>query len=347
MNGCTNQRQSPGRSVDVRAGGFTLIELMVAMLLGLVVIAGVSSVFLANMRSSRTNGALGEVQDGSRVSFELMARDIRDAGLTGCNSQSGRVSNLLNNGNVKLATPDWWANWSQTVRGYDDTAPDPAIATGTSAGLRVANTDSLVTVGASAKGATLATDTATASGFQLNEAHSGLQAGDPVMVCDPDHSTILQLNSKSSANTFAYAVAGTPGNCSAGLGYPTVCDGSTGTSYTFLKNALIAKLTAADWYIGNNPAGGQSLYRKNLQIVAGEPKAIAQEMVRNVTDMQITYHPFGQTEFVDARAVSNWAGVNAVRVTLTLQSNDQRAGTDVKPITRKFTSTTTIRNRVN
>jgi type IV pilus assembly protein PilW len=39
--------------------------------------------------------------------------------------------------------------------------------------------------------------------------------------------------------------------------------------------------------------------------------------------------------------------VDAVQVTLTLQSADQRAGTDVKPLTRTFTATTTVRNRVN
>ena len=43
------------------SAGFTLIELMIAMLLGLIVIAGVTSVFLATQRSYRTNEALGDV----------------------------------------------------------------------------------------------------------------------------------------------------------------------------------------------------------------------------------------------------------------------------------------------
>ena len=69
---------------------------MVAMLLGLIVVGGVVSVFLANQRSYRTNQALGDVQDSSRIAFEMMARDIRNAGLTGC-SNNGRVANVLNN----------------------------------------------------------------------------------------------------------------------------------------------------------------------------------------------------------------------------------------------------------
>ena len=39
--------------------GFTLVELMIALVLGLVVVAGVGSVFLANQNAYRTNVALG------------------------------------------------------------------------------------------------------------------------------------------------------------------------------------------------------------------------------------------------------------------------------------------------
>ena len=55
------------------ARGFTLIELMIAMLLGLIVVGGVSSIFLANQQTYRSNEALSEVQDGARVSFEICA----------------------------------------------------------------------------------------------------------------------------------------------------------------------------------------------------------------------------------------------------------------------------------
>ena len=38
--------------------------------------------------------------------------------------------------------------------------------------------------------------------------------------------------------------------------------------------------------------------------------------------------------------------VLSAQMTLTLQSTFQRAGTDSKPLTRQFTSTATVRNRV-
>ena len=56
--------------------GFSLVELMIALVLGLMVIGGVTSVFLSNKQSFRTNTALSQVQENSRIAFELMARDI-------------------------------------------------------------------------------------------------------------------------------------------------------------------------------------------------------------------------------------------------------------------------------
>ncbi|HEY8585280.1 MAG TPA: prepilin-type N-terminal cleavage/methylation domain-containing protein [Rhodanobacter sp.] len=333
------------RRVLPRSGstaGFTLIELMVAMLLGLIVIAGVVSVFLANQRSYRTNQALGDVQDGSRIAFEMLARDIRDAGATGCDN-SGRVANVLNNG-----ATDWWANWGNALRGYGGSETDPAVATGTSAGTRVSGTDSLTLIGGGATGLSVASHNPTSAQFKLNQTSSDLQSGDVVLVCDPNHASLMQITNYNNSNvTLVHNTGtGTPGNCSKGLGFPTDCSSVNGNGYEFGPNSQLFKLSAVDWFIGNNPPGGRSLYRMNVSTVGGVPTAQAQEMVRDVTAMGITYHQAGSAAFVAPTAVTNWAVVDAVRVTLTLQSVDKRAGTDVQPIQRTFTATTTVRNRV-
>lgn len=346
-------RRGVSRRVPPRTrapSGFTLIELMVALVLGLIVIAGVVSVFLANQQVYRTNQAIGDVQDGSRISFEMMARDIRGAGLSGC-SNNGRVANVLNNSPTGGGTPAWWADWSNAVHGYTagTVATDPALTVGTAAGNQVANTDSLELIGAAESGLSVASDSEPAANFKLNETTSTLQSGDIVIVCDPNHAVIVQISNYNNNNvTFVHNSGNTisPGNCSKGLGYPTVCT-TNGNSYQFGPNSQIAKLAAVDWYIGHNPVGGFSLYREDVETYAGIPTAAAQEMVRGVTGMKIAYHQSGNTNFVTATSVTNWALVDAVQVTLTLQSTDQRAGTDVKPITRSFTATTTVRNRVN
>jgi type IV pilus assembly protein PilW len=320
------------------ASGFTLIELMVAMLLGLIVIAGVISVFVANQRTYRTNQALGDVQDGARIAFEMMARDIRDAGLTGC-TNNGRVSNVLNN-----RTTAWWANWNNTLVGYDRSQTDVAVAIGTAEKARVAGTDSLMLLSATDSRATVKLNSEPAATFTLNESATDLQAGDPIMVCDPDHAALVQITALAGGTITHGATGGTPGNCNTDLGFPTVC--SSSSSYVFAPNAQIGKLNAADWYIGVNPLGGRSLYRMSLENVAGTPTPSTAEMVRDVTAMTLAYHQAGNATFVAATGVSNWALVDAVRVSLALESVDKRSGTDTKPISRSFTATTTVRNRV-
>lgn len=330
--------------------GFTLVELMVAMVLGLIVIGGVVSVFLSNQQSYRANQALGEVQDNSRIAFELMARDLRDAGMTGCGN-TDRVANVLTSGPNGTGTQAWWANWGHAIIGYNNGVADPAVTTGTGIGQRIGTTDSVELIGAVGSGLSIVKHNATAATFFINAPSTDLQQGDVIIVCDPDHAAITQITNYNNANVSLVHNTGTgsPGNCSKGLGFPTQCPSTNGNSYTFTPNSQIAKLAATDWYIGNNPVGGRSLYRIDLINNATVPTPTAQEMVRNVTDMQILYHVKGNTSFVNATTVgaANWGAVDAVQVQLTLESTNQRAGTDVKPIQRIFTATTTLRNRVN
>jgi type IV pilus assembly protein PilW len=333
---------SHGVSLAGRARGFTLIELMIALVLGLIVVAGVVSVFLANQRSYRTNQALGDVQDGSRVAFEMMARDIRNAGLTGCGN-GGRVANVLTNSPGGGGTLAWWADWTNAVHGYDGVTGDTTLATGTATTQRKTGTDSLQLLSAADSSVAITSDNQAGAQFTLSQVSPNLQTGDVAIVCDPDHATIFQISDYDGATTVTYATGGTPGNCAIGLGFPSTCTG-TGNSYTFLPNALISKLSIANWYIGYNTTGGLSLFRS--QSAGGTPAPAPQEMVRDVSAMTLAYHQTGATTFVAASAIANWSLVDAVQTTLTVQSVDQRAGTDVKPISRQFTATTTLRNRV-
>lgn len=326
--------------------GFTLVELMIALVLGLIVIGGVISVFIAGQRSYTTNKALGDVQDSARIAFEMMARDIRTAGLTGCDN-SGRVANVLQDQGT-----DWFANFGNALHGYAGSQADPAVTTGTAVANRVAGTDSVQLIGASGTGLTVAKHNPTSAEFKLNETTTNLKKGDVVLVCDPNHSAIFQITNQNPSNVTVVHNTGngvaTPGNCSKGLGYPTVCT-TNGNSYEFGQNSQFALLAAVDWYIGFNPVGGgaKSLYRISMQNVGGVPTGVPQEMVRDVTDMKILYHQVGNTSLVAADAVTNWGIVDAAQVTFTLESVDKRAGTDSKPISRSFTATTTVRNRVN
>ncbi|MBN2871838.1 MAG: PilW family protein [Halothiobacillaceae bacterium] len=332
---------------------------MIAMVLGLIIIGGVISVFLANKQSYRTNEALSQVQDHGRTAFEFLARDIRMAGLTGCGN-TDRLANVLNNGpNDSGGTNEWYLDFANAVRGYE--SGDPALTEGGGQETdKVNGTDSIQILGAEGTGLSIQgashknSNASNSAQFKLNESSSDLSTGDVVVVCDPDHATVLQISKYDDSNVTVVHNTGnktSPSNCSLGLGFPTVCDGGNkGNPYFFGNNAQVAKLSSADWYIGVNPVGGSSLYKQEIDNQTGTVTTQAVEMVRNVTDMELTYLEAGGTTFRAANVVTSsgdWADVVAVRVELTLQSDDGNVTTDQAALTRSMATTVTIRNRVN
>lgn len=70
---------SSGQSIRHRAG-FSLIELMVAMAIGSIVLAGIFSVYTAHTRSYTTQNVAAEVQQTARAGIDYMVEDIMMAG---------------------------------------------------------------------------------------------------------------------------------------------------------------------------------------------------------------------------------------------------------------------------
>jgi len=66
------------------AAGLSLIEMMVAMVIGLVLMLGVVQVFLASRTASRLAEGNARAQENGRFALEFLQRDIRMAGHFGC-----------------------------------------------------------------------------------------------------------------------------------------------------------------------------------------------------------------------------------------------------------------------
>jgi len=64
--------------------GMTLIEIMIAMLLGLFLIAGVMQIYIGSKQSSRMLDNLSRMQENGRFAMDFIRRDIREADYWGC-----------------------------------------------------------------------------------------------------------------------------------------------------------------------------------------------------------------------------------------------------------------------
>ena len=70
----------------VRQTGMTLIELMIAMTLSLILLAGVLQIFIGNKQTYNVQDAMARLQESGRFATRFITKDLRMAGFTGCAS---------------------------------------------------------------------------------------------------------------------------------------------------------------------------------------------------------------------------------------------------------------------
>jgi len=70
------------------AQGFSLVEMMIALLLGLIVLGAAFVLFVGNLRTFNSNDGQNRVQENARVAYEMLATDVRSAGTTACTRES-------------------------------------------------------------------------------------------------------------------------------------------------------------------------------------------------------------------------------------------------------------------
>lgn len=93
--------------------GFTLVELMVAMVIGLVLMAGVVTLFVSSRHSFDVDGNVARMQDEARYAMQEMARDLSMASylaeplVPGSIMHDGTLAVDQECGPVAAATPNW------------------------------------------------------------------------------------------------------------------------------------------------------------------------------------------------------------------------------------------------
>lgn len=340
-----------------RQRGLSLVEMMIGLVLGLVLMGGVLNVFLSNRQAFRVTENLARLQENGRSAFEILMRDIREAGGNPCGTR--QIGNVLS-GSAGL----WWANWDGgTLRGYDNSVAGDAatqiVAVGNQTGQRVAGTDAvLILSGNVLEGVTISTHSPAAANFAVNTPQHGINTGDILIACDYRSGALFQVsNANPGANTTIVHNTGTgnPGNCSKGLGFPSLCT-ANGTPKTYDSGGMLVRLYSAFWYIGNNARGGQSLFRVTMITNnAGAQVTQTDEVADGIQNLQLRFLMRNTTtlalagDYVDGSAIANWTTAApdqaaAVRVTLTAVSRET-VGTNQQRLQRQFLGVAQLRNR--
>lgn len=304
--------------------GLSLVELMIAMTLGLVLLLGVTKVFLSSKNVYSSQQALSRVQETGRMAIDFMARDIRMAGYFGCASRSADMT-VTNTLNTPTTVP---YDFGTAVIGYTSAT----FPTGTVTPLQG---DVLVVRGVTGTGTQIVQNNDSAQLFANNtgvesaacaggtDRISGLCQGDILVVSDCSKARVFQATNITDAgggkvNVVHSGAAMTPGNA-------TTSWGGSGVNAleNFLPGAQILSATSTVYYIANGTGGRPSLF----QSING---GTGLELLEGVENMNIRYG-FSDGTYSNAATVtaaSKWSSVQSVRIELLISSIEDRVASD-------------------
>ena len=327
--------------------GFTIVELMVALVLGLILLGGMVQIYLSTKRTHTVTEGLSRLQESTRYSLDMMARDIRMAGFVPCgNPQS--TATLVNN-----AGTFWWSDvFDQPIQGFEggvSTFPSGPNFSG-----RVTSADALLVLRGGSNVAAVDSYAGGTFTMQRGLGANWVDEGALIIACDPRHAAFFQAGDyiNGTPSTLEVSTGGNlPGNCTTDLGDPPPAScasaGQSGTNYSFGDDAQLVDYKAVIYYVADSPSGDDhSLYREYLLVDGSDNIATnPEELLEGVDNMQLLYgvdldDDSVAERYIQANQVTDWSQVVTVRIGLLLASGEGlRDPTDVDVQTYRVADT--------
>ncbi len=322
-----------------KQAGLSLIELMIASVIGLVLLSGVVTIFTSNNASSKMATGMGRVQESGGVALDIMSYGLRMAGYQGCRDELKEPVQMLASAGPTINTaalnyPDnsvWGSevddsgSWSPARHPDLDAIP---------ADMEVKpNTDVLYIRYAS--GNTIGLNAPmpnSGSNIVLPRNPEQLQTNDLIMISDCNVANVFRATDVTAqASTGVTTIQqGIGGNTQANLTqvYP---NGSTAGA----QQVEVMKFEAKAYFVapsGRDLPGGDALHSLfELDTSALVPRPT--ELVEGVEDFQVLYGINLQTDefqppiirYVTAENVVNPAQVISVQLGLIVATADYSA----------------------
>lgn len=305
--------------------GFSLVELMVSITIGLLILAAISTLFVSSKRTYSTQDRLARLQENARFAMHYLARDARMAGYFGCLDESTAVNSTLNAGSYVYGPT---TGGMIAVEGLENASGNwyPSNLAGLPTGIK-SGTDAITIRMVADPASTPITLTRpkppTSAVFDVSDT-TGINAGDIIMLGDCASADIMQVTQTPSGLKIQHNTGSTyaPGN-------------STKPLSKQYKSAQVYKFLARVYFVRDD-AGVPTLF---VQDNGGA----AQPLVEGVEDMQILYGvdtdatPDGVPNvYLKAgegalATASNWSNVKTVRIGMLVRTpNDKDLDTDIR-----------------
>lgn len=310
------------------ARGFSLVELMIAIVLGLLVTDAMVAMFVSVRSAARTTEGVAGLSDSGRYALDSIEQIVRGAGNLACNSTApvsaagitlARVLNNLGAGASPLIS-----NYDQPLSGYEATGsapgatvtiygnpaarPAPAASDWASTGALGGTLDGALITPPTPAGQVAPTGTPIA-GSDVLVVHETLTGAKPgYTTVDATNAAAFTISSSGTTFTGGNQI-GAISNCAqaevfqvggfnagtgtvdlAGASGPGNLGGSLAPGLSFPIGAQVDPVDVSVFYVGIGADGDGALFRYDGNGgVLGGPYATNQELVPDVESMQILY----------------------------------------------------------
>lgn len=339
--------------------GLSLVELMIALVLGLLLSTGVITIFISAKQDYQVQDAMSQLQENGRFSLEFLARDIRMAGFSGCSNDMPTANSVDN-------APPSVGGFAEGLEGFDG---DEATVPTSRFPSVLANTDAVVLHVADI-GSELVVNNHNPSSAKIDvtNAHA-YKPGAIMMIVDSNCSSrgIFVMSAPTNNNdnathvvhntgkTFSYGSVSGVGNCTKALKGDFSCDDTANASSTaYSDGSSVFSITSIGYYIRDpaqdNTLTSPTLYRVSFSSEFDATGAdVYQPIVEGVSDLDILYGVYDESaktlQYKTANAVEvadEWRQVISVRLEVEAQSLTPVEGS---ALTRTYVRTVKLRNR--
>ena len=294
--------------------GLTLVELLVALAVGLFLVGGIVQILLSSSQAYRATTAVSRVQENGRYALSSLARAVRAAGFMGCESMGQGVSVSYQADAFDGSEDHNMVGQPAELFGYLNGA-DNAKSNGTWDGFfgtraavrRRDGTDVMQVFYATGRGTTLDSDMGSVGADMAVDGNTdGLDADDLAIITDCSNATLFEVTSTSEDDdSLEHSDLDRP----------------------YLKDSRVFPFLASAYFIGtkgaaNEPCDGAcGLYRWSII------RNTTQEMVGGVEDFMVF---FGEDtsgdgsvdEYKNAAGVTDWGNVYSIRMGLLIASDE-------------------------
>jgi len=256
---------------------------MVAVTIGLIVLAGASSVLISNKKTYTAQDSLARLQENARAAMLILTYDMRNIGYWGCNPDMANVNSALNSA-ASVNSAFWFGNPLE----------------GSEAGASLQPTNTALTVAPRAgTDAFIVRGLDTGDSFQLQgnmnnmaaslkvSASASFSAGEVLVLTDCSSADIFQVTNITGGGGFDNLIHNSGGSFSPGNG-----SGQAGKlSKTYNDDAKVQRYKANLYFIDTGSSGEPSLFRQSIAASGGTTSQPGppQELVEGIENLQILY----------------------------------------------------------